>query len=81
MIGAWAREEGEGTCFLQAEATASAKNRRETCVAVIARVVVAQEETESGGWVTVDPGGHGESLDFMLGMVGCHMLQRRLRKG
>ena len=42
-------------------------------MAVLARVVVAQEETESGGWVTVDPGGHGESLDFMLGMVGFHI--------
>lgn len=32
------------------------------CVAVIARVVVVQEETESRGWVMVDPVGHrGES--------------------
>lgn len=28
-------------------------------MAVITRVVVAQEETKSGGWVTVDPRGHG----------------------
>lgn len=54
----------EGKCFLQAEATADAKNRRETSVAVIAKVVVVQGEAEKGGWFTVDPVDHREEFGF-----------------